>query len=66
MAETIITHFRTPIGRAHPISEVELIPSGGGVFDVKLDGELIFSKHLVGRHAEPREILKAIGGKLAV
>jgi selenoprotein W-related protein len=28
-----------------------------GVFDVDVDGELIFSKKALGRHAEPGEVL---------
>lgn len=32
---------------AYPDSEITLIKGGGGVFDVKCDGTLIFSKHHV-------------------
>jgi selenoprotein W-related protein len=35
---------------------VELVRSSGGVFDVSLDGEMIFSKKKVGRHALWEEI----------
>ena len=28
-----------------------------GVFDVVIDGETIYSKHVTGRHAEPGEVL---------
>lgn len=34
----------------------ELTGGGGGIFDVKLDGELIFSKFDCGRFPEPGEI----------
>jgi|TARA_B100000809_G_scaffold894_2_gene1084 selT/selW/selH-like putative selenoprotein len=34
----------------------ELIGGGGGVFDVVVDGRLIFSKHQTGRFPEPGEI----------
>jgi hypothetical protein len=30
------------------------------VFDVTLDGELVFSKKQVGRHAQPGEVLRLI------
>jgi len=30
------------------------------VFDVKVDGKLVFSKQAVRRHAEPGEVLKLI------
>ena len=34
----------------------EFIGGGGGVFDVVVDGRLIFSKHQTGRFPEPGEI----------
>ena len=38
-----------------------LIPSGGGVFEVLVDGEhLIYSKKATGRHAEYEEIAAAL------
>ena len=42
------------------ISSWKLIPSTGGVFDVTVNGELVFSKHAVGRHAEPGEVRDGI------
>jgi selenoprotein W-related protein len=33
-----------------------MIPSSGGRFEVKLDGELVFSKKALGRHAQPGEV----------
>lgn len=39
-----------------PDAEVELIESGGGVFEVEKDGELIYSKKRTGRHAEWDEV----------
>jgi selenoprotein W-related protein len=34
------------------IDEFTLIPSGGGVFEIEVDGDLIYSKKATGRHAE--------------
>ena len=42
------------------ISSWELVPGTGGVFDVSVNGELIFSKQSVGRHAEPGEVRAGI------
>jgi len=39
---------------------VELIPSGGGVFEVVVDGDLVYSKQSTGRHAEPGEVATLI------
>jgi len=36
---------------------IELIRSGGGVFEVELEGRLIYSKKATGRHCTPDEIL---------
>lgn len=41
-----------------------LTPSGGGVFEVSLDGTLLFSKKQLGRHALPGEILGLIRATL--
>lgn len=40
-----------------PAADVTLTASGGGVFEVRLDGRLVFSKKQLGRHAQPGEIL---------
>ena len=48
------------IKRKHSV-ESELIEGSGGVFDVKLDGKLIYSKHQTGRFPEDEEILSQLG-----
>jgi selT/selW/selH-like putative selenoprotein len=37
--------------------EPKLIKGGGGIFDVEVDGKLIFSKHDVDRFPEDEEVL---------
>jgi selenoprotein W-related protein len=39
------------------ISEIELVQSDGGAFEIRVDGQLIYSKLETGRHADPPEIL---------
>ncbi len=39
-----------------PAAEVELIQSWGGVFEVRLNGDLVFSKKQTGRFPEWSEI----------
>ncbi len=41
----------------HVIEELILIPGSGGIFDVKVNDQLIFSKYEVKRHAEAGEVL---------
>ena len=38
------------------IESLELLPSDGGKFEVSVNGELVFSKKQLGRHAEPGEV----------
>jgi selenoprotein W-related protein len=40
--------------------ESELICGGGGIFDVVVDGEMIFSKHESDRFPESDEILSKL------
>jgi selenoprotein W-related protein len=41
----------------HVIDELTVITASGGVFDVEVDGEVLFSKKAEGRHADEGEIL---------
>jgi selT/selW/selH-like putative selenoprotein len=40
--------------------EATLVPGSGGIFDVILNGEIIFSKHNQGRFPLPGEIIQKI------
>ena len=42
------------------IDELTLIPSTGGVFEVEIDGELVYSKKATGRHPEYQEVAELI------
>jgi selenoprotein W-related protein len=41
----------------HVIGSLTLVTGSKGVFDVEVDGEVLYSKHATGRHAEPGEVL---------
>jgi selenoprotein W-related protein len=43
-----------------PDAEIRLVPSSGGVFEVTVDGRLLFSKKALRRHPQPGEILRLI------
>jgi len=45
---------------AFPGAKVEMIPSGGGRFEVKRDGEPVFEKSRMGRHAMPGEVVRLL------
>ena len=42
----------------HVIDDLRLVTGDKGVFDVEVDGTLIYSKHAEGRHAKPGEVLE--------
>jgi len=42
----------------HVIDRLELVMGSKGVFEVKMDGELIFSKKALHRHPEPGETVQ--------
>jgi selenoprotein W-related protein len=42
------------------IGSWKLLPSKGGAFEVVVNGELVFSKKALGRHAERGEVRSAI------
>lgn len=44
---------------------MKLLESSGGVFEVTMDGRLIFSKKALRRHAEPGEVLRLVREALA-
>ena len=51
-------------GWAPIITDIDLVPSSGGRFEVTLDGDLIFSKAALKRHAEPGEVAGIVRERL--
>ena len=54
MALELLSHYRKDI------SELKLVPSGGGAFEVSVNGKLVYSKLKEGRFPEPKELKDAI------
>jgi selenoprotein W-related protein len=48
------------IEECYPDAKVQLIEGSGGVFEVTVDGTLLFSKKELGRHADPGEVIGLI------
>lgn len=42
----------------HVIESLTFTMGTKGIFDVTVDGDVLYSKHVTGRHAEPGEILE--------
>ena len=49
--------------QSFPTLDISLISSGGGVFEVVLDGKLLFSKKALSRFPEKGEILNIINNQ---
>lgn len=59
LAQEILTSFDTDIGR------VSLVPGSGGIFEVRLNGEIIFSRKEAGRFPEAKEIKQLVRDRIA-
>jgi selenoprotein W-related protein len=44
----------------HYIDDITVIPSRGGVFEVMVDDQLVFSKKELGRHATIEEVIASL------
>lgn len=59
LAQEVLTTFEVEMG------EVALVPGTGGVFDVRLNGSLIFSRKEAGRFPESKELKQLIRDVIA-
>lgn len=59
MAQELLTTFEAEIG------EVALIPGTGGVFEVRLDREVIFSRKEHGRFPEAKELKQLVRDRIS-
>ena len=47
------------------ISAVEVVPGANGIFDIHVDGELVFTKSMLGHYPEPDEVMPLLRGLIA-
>jgi len=47
------------------VAGVELVTGDGGVFDVHVDGELVFEKSMLGRYPDAEDVLPLLRARLA-
>ena len=59
MAQELLTTFQDTLG------EVALIPGTGGVFEIRLDGNLIWSRAGEGRFPEIKELKRTVRDRIA-
>jgi len=48
----------------HDITNITLIPSRGGVFEVVIDGDLVYSKKATGEHADYEDVAPKVRERL--
>jgi selenoprotein W-related protein len=58
MAQELLTTFEQELG------EVALVPGTGGIFEVWLNGELIFSRKESGRFPESKELKQLVRDRI--
>ena len=44
---------------------MELVPGKNGIFDVHVDGDLVFYKKMIGRYPQPDDVLPLLRDRLA-
>jgi selT/selW/selH-like putative selenoprotein len=53
------------VREAYPDATVTLTPTGGGRFELSVDGTIVFSKEALGRHLVPGEALALLTQQLS-
>jgi selenoprotein W-related protein len=46
------------------IGTIEVVTGANGIFDVHVDGELVFEKKMIGRYPDPGDVLPLVREKL--
>ncbi|MGH9340641.1 MAG: SelT/SelW/SelH family protein [Acidobacteriota bacterium] len=59
MAQELLTTFENELG------EIALVPGKGGIFEVRLDAQTIFSRDLEGRFPESKELKQLVRDRIA-
>jgi selenoprotein W-related protein len=59
LAQELLTTFEQELG------EVALLPGTGGVFEVRVNGELIWSRQEQGRFPEAKEVKQLVRDRIA-
>ena len=47
------------------LGAVEVVTGSGGIFDVHLDGELVFEKSMLGRYPDPDDVLPLLRERMS-
>ena len=58
MADKLLNTYK------NKLSEVALVPSDGGAFEISVDGASLYSKLQTGKFPDERALIKELGGAL--
>ena len=47
------------------MAAVEVVPGANGIFDVHVDGDLVFTKSMLGRYPDPDDVVPLLRERLA-
>lgn len=59
LAQELLTTFEAELG------EVAMLPGTGGIFEIRLNGETVFSRKQEGRFPEAKEIKQRLRDRIA-
>jgi selT/selW/selH-like putative selenoprotein len=46
------------------LAAIEVVTGANGIFDVHVDGELVFTKSMLGRYPEPDDVMPLVQAQL--
>jgi selT/selW/selH-like putative selenoprotein len=47
------------------LATIEVVPGANGIFDVQVDGTLVFTKSMLGRYPEPDEVVPLVEAQMS-
>lgn len=56
--------FRAPVGNASLVEEIVLVPGSKGMYEISVDGRLVYSKLKTGQHIKDSDAIKLIRAAL--
>lgn len=65
MAAALVERFKSPVGAQSRLEEIVLLPSGGGRYEIEVDGNLVYSKAATGKHIANADALDLVAQAIA-
>jgi predicted Rdx family selenoprotein len=58
LAARILEDFEATVGA------IEVVPGADGIFDVQVDGDLVFTKSMLGRYPDPDDVMPLLRSRI--